>query len=159
MDAWAPIRGWESAYTVSDGGSVYSHRRKIVLSGFAAGAGYLQVTLADKPRRQRVYVHILVAEAFLPTKPGPRFEVNHINLDKTDNRAINLEWVPHARNQAHAAEHDRMRKPTQRKLTTEQVRWVRANRDGSSHKMAMRLGVTPVVIYQIWNGLTYRDVD
>jgi len=158
MENWAPIADWEGSYAVSDAGNVYSYRRKTNLRGFNAGAGYLAVTLADKPKRQRAYVHILVAEAFLPPRPGPRFEINHINLDKTDNRAINLEWVVHARNQGHAAEHDRMRKPKQRKLTDEQVRWIRTNRNGSAHKMADQLGVTSIVIYQIWNGLTYRDV-
>lgn len=159
MERWVPIAGWETRYAVSDAGNVYSYRRKKLLSGFPAGAGYLQVTLADLPRRQRVYLHVLVAEAFLPAKPGPRFEINHINLEKTDNRAVNLQWVPHDRNQRHAAENGRMQKPKQRKLSVEQVRWVRTNRDGSAHKMADQLGVTSIVIYQIWNGLTYRDVE
>jgi len=159
VEQWAPIAGWETLYAVSDAGNVYSFRRKKNLTGFSAGAGYLQVTLADLPKRKmRAYVHLLVAEAFLPPRPGPRFEVNHLNLDKLDNRATNLRWVAHARNQRHAAVYGRMQKHGQRKLDAAQVDWVRANRNGSAHKMAAQLGVTSIVIYQIWNDLTYRDV-
>ena len=159
MERWVPIRGWESTYVISDAGNVYSHRRKAVLSGFPCGAGYLAVTLADKPRRRRAYLHALVAEAFLPPKPGPKSEINHINLVKTDNRVANLEWTPHDRNQGHAAEHGRMLKHHQRRLNDDDVRWVRANRSGSAHKMATQIGVTSMVIYQIWKGLTYRDIS
>nr|WP_255430669.1 HNH endonuclease [Xenorhabdus sp. TS4] len=44
-------------------------------------------------------VHTLVAEAFLA---GSGETVNHINGNKQDNRACNLEWASYSENHLHA---------------------------------------------------------
>lgn len=44
------------------------------------------------------YVHRLVAEQFLGPKPAWAEQVDHINSDKTDNRAENLRWVTRKEN-------------------------------------------------------------
>lgn len=43
------------------------------------------------------YLHKLVAELFVPN-PDNKSEVDHINTDKSDNRACNLRWVTHEEN-------------------------------------------------------------
>jgi hypothetical protein len=45
--------------------------------------------------------HRIVAECFIPKIEGKDF-VNHINGNKYDNRASNLEWVNRSENQLHA---------------------------------------------------------
>lgn len=59
--------------------------------------GYLRLVVYINKRRTRLYIHRLVAEAFVPGK-FENAHVNHINGRKDDNRAENLEWVTNAQN-------------------------------------------------------------
>lgn len=51
--------------------------------------------------KRTVYIHTLVAEAFIGKRPSGK-EVNHKNLDRTDNSVTNLEYITHAQNMKHA---------------------------------------------------------
>lgn len=54
--------------------------------------GELQVTLWKNGKSHKHDVSRLVAEAFIPNPENLPY-VEHINGDKTDNRAINLRWT------------------------------------------------------------------
>lgn len=101
METWRPIKGYEGLYEVSDLGRVKGLRKGTILQGLPRRHGYLAVFLYKKgePRKQES-IHRLVAEAFCE-KPNGKTEVNHINEDKTDNRACNLEWITHQDNARH----------------------------------------------------------
>jgi hypothetical protein len=60
--------------------------------------GYRVVSLAGVPRK----VHRLVAVAFLGPAPAGRPEVNHLDGNKRNNRATNLEWSDRPGNMLHA---------------------------------------------------------
>ena len=63
--------------------------------------GYTRQSLNKDGVRKSIYTHVLIAFVFLgPCPPG--YEVNHKNLDKTDNRIQNLEYVTHKENIRHA---------------------------------------------------------
>lgn len=66
------------------------------------GAGYLAVTSKEQGVKRTLYLHRLVAEAFLG-KPADANEVNHLDGDKTNNHVQNLEWTTHSQNLQHAA--------------------------------------------------------
>lgn len=92
------------------------------LSPRRIGAGYLSVQVKLNGGRRDLYVHRLVAEAFVQRQPD-RNEVNHIDGNKHNNVARNLEWVTHAENHQHAA---RTGLAARASLTPEQVREIRA---------------------------------
>jgi hypothetical protein len=65
--------------------------------------GYMQAFLCNKllsPKLKGVYVHRLVALAYLPN-PLNLPEVNHKDFDKTNNKLENLEWVTKEQNTHH----------------------------------------------------------
>jgi hypothetical protein len=113
-ERWRAVVGFEGAYEVSDHGRVRSLDRVInmrdgrqrrhegiVLRASPNHHGYPTVSLRWNGKASEVNVHVLVAAAFLGDNSGAA-EVNHIDGVKTNNRVVNLEWVPHADNLRHA---------------------------------------------------------
>jgi len=94
-------------------------------------------------------VHRLVAEAFLGPRP-PDHEVNHIDGDKKNNRAENLEYTSPGGNKAHAVAYGL----TRRKLSLVDVRAIRAARaNGVSGKsLAAKYGVSQASICTVYRG-------
>ncbi|MCM1289621.1 MAG: NUMOD4 motif-containing HNH endonuclease [Corallococcus sp.] len=95
-EQWKKVQG-HANYEVSDQGRVRNVTTGKILKPFDSGNGYLRIDLGHACR---VKVHRLVAAAFCPNRKH-RPVVNHINRDKHDNRACNLEWVTYAQNTAH----------------------------------------------------------
>ena len=110
-EEWRPVVGFEGIYEVSSEGRVRrspnAPRRnstkpgRILNATISQSARYYRVTLHHRDKVARKCVHRLVAEAFLG--PAPPFrQVNHIDGDRANNRAANLEYVTAKGNVAHA---------------------------------------------------------
>ena len=91
MEEWLQIAGFEF-YDVSSLGRIRSNRYGRILRPFAQGE-YLGIWLGAGNKR---YIHHLVADAFL--EPIVCTEIDHINRNKADNRAINLRRVSPSEN-------------------------------------------------------------
>lgn len=63
--------------------------------------GYHIVCLHLNGKKKLTKVHRLVAQAFIPN-PNNKPQVNHKDLDKTNNNVDNLEWVTGYENYLHA---------------------------------------------------------
>ena len=116
---WKPVVGFEECYLVSDSGQVWSLRRHKALSPTIDRYGYEKVVLSKDGKSFYRTVHRLVAQAFVPN-PNNLATVNHINENKTDNRAVNLEWLSIADNDNHGTRNARMA-DTKCRLPVEQV--------------------------------------
>lgn len=96
-ETWKKIDGFDG-YSVSDSGLVMNTRTGKILKPKSAGKGYQNVCL---PGGRYHYIHRLVAQAFITNKDGLP-QVNHIDGDKKNNAATNLEWCSASQNLKHA---------------------------------------------------------
>ena len=105
-ESWKPVPGFEK-YLVSDLGRVrtiaFRHPTPIMAQRCYWANPYLAVTFTAGEARHQKDVHRLVALAFCERPDGKNY-VNHINGNKHDNRAVNLEWVSASENHKHARE-------------------------------------------------------
>lgn len=115
-EIWKDIKGFENHYQISDCGRVKSLARTVSRSNgrelplpertlVAAndGAGYPFVGLSMYHKLTQIKVHTLVAKHFIPN-PENKPQVNHIDGNKLNNNASNLEWVTSQENVIHAME-------------------------------------------------------
>lgn len=79
-------------YSVSEEGVVRSERNGKILRPATDKCGYHYYVLCVNGERHTIKAHRLVAMAFIPN-PKNKPTVNHKNGIRTDNRAINLEWM------------------------------------------------------------------
>lgn len=120
-------------YIVSDTGRI---RRigSVDLAQRVVGAGYLQVVLYRNGRRFAKYVHVLVAQAFVPNERPEAIEVNHMNTLKGDCRAANLEWNTHAENMRHAAKAGCFKEHAKRLIGNQHAKGISCPLGGKSRK-------------------------
>ena len=115
IEEWRPVEidGRATRYQVSNQGRVRAlHTKKVfrengsfkyaltsyVLKPIPKASGYLYLNLYIDGKLRHIYVHTLVAAAFLGLRPQG-LQVDHINGDRHDNRARNLRYVTPRENQ------------------------------------------------------------
>lgn len=95
------IEGFEN-YTINEQGIVKNIKTgKLKTIRPNAQVGYLQVNLWKNNHGHELYIHRLIAKAFIPN-PLNLPEVNHIDGNRQNNSLNNLEWVDSQGNKIHA---------------------------------------------------------
>lgn len=172
---------WLPGYIVRPDGTIWSctNWRGIGLRMLVPNPnkyGYLKVRcVLPNGKRKGIYVHKLVAEAFLE-KPDGCTQLRHLNGNRIDNRAENLRWGTAKENAddreshgttARDAHHGMHTRPESRrygertnlaKLTADQVTEIRKLRsNGAKCKdLAVQYGVRIETISSIVNGRTWK---
>ena len=100
-EIWKPVKGYEGLYEVSNLGRV---RRDGNIIKSNVGKHYKILRLSSKGEVKTFYVHRLVAEAFVANDSNKPM-VNHIDGNKLNNSATNLEWCTRRENEVHAWKH------------------------------------------------------
>lgn len=93
------VKGYEHLYQINDNGVVFRNNKQ--LKPYENNNGYLYATLCKNGKPKHIYVHRLVAEAFLPLIDGKN-HINHIDGNKKNNNVNNLEWCNRSENMKHA---------------------------------------------------------
>ena len=110
MKTWRFIKGYDK-YMVSSYGDVISLQRKkpIILKPNVDAMGYTHYRLYNDVEIKLFKGHRIVAEHFIDN-PDDLPTINHIDGDKKNNRAENLEWCTQQENMLHYHKLKRERK-------------------------------------------------
>lgn len=96
FEEWRPVKGYEGLYEASNTGKVASLNyngtgARHELKPLRKDHGYLAVRLYKNGKWRTIRLHRIIAEAFIPNENNLP-EINHIDEDKSNNAASNLEW-------------------------------------------------------------------
>ncbi|WP_391558980.1 NUMOD4 domain-containing protein [Robertmurraya sp.] len=177
IEIWKDIEGYPG-YQVSNMGCVKSlvkayRRQEIILKGSPNTTGYILVQLYPEPRKRKsLLVHRLVMMTFQPNPAMEQLEVNHKDLDTTNNKMSNLEWVTEKENKAHYVASDKFKTVIIKvpkgedqhlsKLTEEQVLEIRdiypTIEYGGIKKVIASYGISRSAFEDIVKGRTWKHL-
>ena len=95
-ELWTSVneKGFEGLYEVSNLGRVRKAKTGKLMKQYSNGDGYLKVDFMKDGKKVKLYVHRLVAKAFVANDdPTTKTICNHLDENSLNNRADNLEWT------------------------------------------------------------------
>lgn len=107
-EQWKPVNGY-TRYEVSSTGNVRNIHTKQMKAQRITKTGYLITDLKENGKKHTAYIHRLVAEAFVENAFSFPC-VNHIDENKQNNHADNLEWCTVTYNNAYGTHNQKIKK-------------------------------------------------
>ena len=170
MNTWKWIEGYNGLYDVNELGQVRTHIRTKVPKLIKISRdqrGYLFVRLTREKKATSKWLHRIVAKAFCPN-PALRKEVNHLDGNKNNVAASNLEWVTRSQNIRHAYDHGLIVHVGQRgeashrtHLTDKMVKEMRQlydEREVTQKELATKYGISPLTAHRIIRRLSWTHI-
>ena len=159
---WLPVVGYEGIYDINGIGDVKrvgpgpGVRVGRILKQTTNNCGYKTVHLSHNGETQILKVHSMVANAFIGPRPEGK-QVNHIDGNKMNNSAENLEYLTPSENIYHAYANGFMSQlgenHNQSKLTEDGVCEIRLCAGSETQKsLADRFGVSQSAISMVISG-------
>lgn len=153
-------------YHVTECGKVYSLKFNKVkrLKTYTGTSGYEQVEFCNKGKVKKLQIHRLVALIYCEGNNYSKTKVvNHLDGNKLNNNASNLEWCTYKQNEYHKRnvlkKHNNGEKNPKCKLKTvdvKRIRQLRVETGLSYKKIASRYQVSPQHIHKICTNQTRR---
>lgn len=109
------IPGYEGLYAVTSCGKVWSYRSNRFIGVHYNKGGYQIVSLYYRRKQKAFLLHRLVASAYV-SNPNGFNEVNHMDENKSNNFARNLEWCDHKYNSNYGTRKKRISEIKAKKL-------------------------------------------
>ena len=167
-EVWKPIDGYEGLYEVSDAGRIRGLRLKKVLKPQNKN-GYNAVNLSKKGVVHQVYVHRLVASAFIDN-PLSFPCIDHKDCNKRNNNVCNLEWCTAKENAQRAWKNGLTPHPPRvtcedhrnhvlTRLQVSEIRKTYATNEVTQRHLAKQYGVSQRTICSIVNNQTWRELQ
>jgi len=161
-EQWLPIKDYEDIYQISNYGRL---RRissgKILIPRIDSRGHYYRMNLCVKNVRVDFLLHRIVGKHFI-SNPDNKLEINHLDGNKANNHASNLEWVTSQENKAHARRLG-LTKPcpsgSGSKLSradVDNIRFLRSTGIEAQY-IADQYGVTRNTIYRIQHGQRWKS--
>lgn len=160
---WKPVNNYP-AYMVSKHGSVICNNGNEIAKQINH-KGYYRVGISNELGRKSVFIHRIVATAFLPN-PNNLPQVNHKDGNKKNNHYLNLEWCDNSHNIRHAIDNGLMKMPfgenhPNTSLTEKEVLEIRQaslNKYFKRRDLAEIYGVTESNVKDIRNGRSWKHL-
>ena len=141
-------------YEITRNGDVINKHTGRTVKAQKNDKGYLRVSIGGK----LMFVHRLVAKLYVPN-PEHKPQVNHIDGNKLNNCAENLEWVTNKENREHAVKNNlhlsRGACPWA-KLTEEDVEYIRRSSSTNAKDLANEFNVSISTIKDVRLGRTWK---
>lgn len=159
-------------YAVSDHGRLVSFTSSIgegtLLKGTLMG-GYPTLKLKPGGRNMTLFIHRLVAEAFLPKRSAKYEYVIHVNYDKQNNASKNLRWATKEEMEKHQQKspavlaYRSINRKKGHKLTDTIVRKIKQMIGDKKRKMTMKqiadhFEISEMQLYRIKSGENWGHV-